>query len=490
MKYIFGIFRACGAHFTQLKDTPQRFIKPREQPMILFEGQNRTFPISARRVGLGVLTVSLLCGLGCSSKPAPRAVREFNPADAQFIDEVCQTSFDFFWNEAHPETGLIPDRMGISESSVAAVGFGLAALPIGVERGYVDREPARQRALTTLQTLDRTRAKRYGLYAHFIDMATGQPSTTGYETAISSIDTALMIAGAIVAGEYFGGEVKELADRLYAEIDWNAFVNPENECVYMAWRTADPTTFEKEGKFGWATWNFYTDETLLIALLGIASPNEEHRLPVSAYHAWPRVRDRYKEGPEFIISRPGTLFTYTFAHCFYDFRAAGKDPDGVDWFANTTRAIEGNRDWCRDNAHRFATYGHDRWGVTAGSAPGHRYIIACPVPRIRPGEKPEGGTLHPYGAGMSLPFLPDDTLAALRHMRELKVDGKPVWQEPYGFMDGFNIDEKWVSDEIIGVAHGPMLVLMDNARDGLVWDLFMNHPAIRDGLQRTGFGRQ
>ena len=412
--------------------------------------------------------------------------------DSQLLDEISEACFAFFWREANPESGLIKDRSNHDVCSVASLGFGLASLPIGVERGYVSSEEAKDRAVRALRTLERSNAHHRGMFCHFIDLKTGHTTPMGYESIASSVDTALMVAGAIVAGEYFQGEAKELAGRLFARVDWKSFVNPDNGQVYMAWAAETPGQMNGPGKFEKQTWDWYTDETLLIVLLGQSSPVSSHRLPPESMTNWNRPQGRYRQGEPFVYSFPGTLFTYMFAHCFYDFKAMGPDSLGIDWFENTRRAVLANRDWCRDHANEYASYGENLWGITAGSGPNDRYVVAGHQPCGQQKDQPEGGTLHPYGAGMSVPFAPTDAIAALRYMRTLKIkDDKPVWLSVkdggYGYWDGFNVDESWVSDHVIGIAQGPMLLLIENARSQLVWELMMKNKWVRAGIHEAGF---
>ncbi|MFA5292191.1 MAG: glucoamylase family protein [Phycisphaerae bacterium] len=409
----------------------------------------------------------------------------FTADDERLLEEISRASFQFFWKEANPVSGLVRDRTGKNVCSVASLGFGLAALPIGVERGYVSYDEAKSRALNALRTLENSNAHYKGVFCHFIDLATGNTTKLGYEGVTSTIDTALMIAGTIVAGEYFGGEVKSSAERIFARVNWAAYVNPENGQVYMAYDMGEPGKFEKQ------TWDWYTDETLLISLLGQAAPNSEYRLSPETMTNWNRPVGTYKNGEPYIYSYPGTLFTYMFAHCFYDFKQTGKDSLGVDWFENTRRAVIANRDWCRDHSSEYAGYGENLWGITAGSGPKDTYVVLGHEPRGAKDNQGQYGTLHPYGAGMSVPFAAADAMNALREMRNLKVDGKAVWQSPedggYGFWDGFNIDKHWVSDNVIGIAQGPMLLLIENARSGLIWKLMMKNNNVRQGLARAGF---
>ena len=440
-----------------------------------------------RRITQYLFTLILLCSV---MAPLAQTPDPFSCADQKILDEIERGSFFFFWKEADPHSGLAPDKTGVRECSVAGVGFGLAALPVGVTRGYVTHAEGEARAQAILRTLQASDAQHAGVFAHFIDISTGKTTPNGYEHNASTIDTALLIAGALTAGEYFKGEAERLANDIYGQVNWRAFVNPETNLISMAWKPKAWNAMAGEGEFTPSSWDHYTDETLLVALLGISAPNPAFRLAPEAITNWKRPVGRY-QGEPFIYSYPGAFFTYTFAQCFFDFRRTGKDPLGVDWFQNTVHAAQANRDWCRNHAGQFATYGQDRWGITAGSAPDSRYIVPGCQPRGEAGDTPEAGTLHPYGAAMALPFMPADGMAALRQLRDFKVGGRPIWHDPaqggYGFADGFNVERNWIADQVFSIAQGPMLLLVENARSGLVWDYFMGHPAIQDGLQRAGF---
>ena len=423
-----------------------------------------------------IASVLFPCGLCCASLTAE---------DERLLEEISRASFQFFWNEANSVSGLVRDVTDKDICSVASLGFGLAALPIGVERGYVSYEAAKNRALNALRTLEKSNAHYKGIFCHFIDLANGNTTKSGYENAASTVDTALLMAGAIVAGEYFGGEVRLSAERIFARADWAAFVNPANGQVFMAWDMNGPGKFEKQ------TWDWYTDETILISLLGQACPIEKYRLKPETMTNFNRPIGRYKAGKPYIYTYPGTLFTYMFAHCFYDFKKTGKDSLGIDWFENTRRAVIANRDWCRDHSSEYASYGKNLWGITAGSGPNNEYLVLGHPPRGAKDNQGQYGTLHPYGAGMSVPFVPDDAIAALREMRNLKIDGRPIWQScedsGYGFCDGFNIDKHWISDQVIGIDQGPMLLMIENSRSGLIWKLMMQNNNVRQGFARSGF---
>ncbi|MHC4089178.1 MAG: hypothetical protein ACYSVY_02685, partial [Planctomycetota bacterium] len=165
---------------------------------------------------------------------------QWSAADDALLDEVQRACFLYFWQEVGA-AGLVKDRKKAPVSSIAAVGFQLSALPIGVERGWISREQGQRRATDVLRTLiERKDNKKFGLYYHFLDYDTGGQSKSGYEVLVSTVDSALFIAGAIPASEYFGGTVKVLADRLVADADWTAFSTGPHGALSMGWRPVSP----------------------------------------------------------------------------------------------------------------------------------------------------------------------------------------------------------------------------------------------------------
>ncbi|MCK5473432.1 MAG: hypothetical protein KAI59_05320, partial [Planctomycetes bacterium] len=257
-------------------------------------------------IALSLASILFLSG-GCGAVETKPNQTRFSAEDELLLEEITYASFQFFWKESHPVSGLVRDKTGHGSCSVASLGFGLAALPIGVERGYVSRKAAQERALKALKTIKKSNAQHNGMYCHFVDFATGNTTPLGYESIASSIDTALMIAGAIVVGEYFKGEVKELAEDIFAGVNWQSFVSPQNGQVYMAWKADDSNNMAGSGQFEKQTWDWCTDETLLIALLGQGAPVENHRLKPETMTNWERPVGKYKNGKPFIYTYPGTL---------------------------------------------------------------------------------------------------------------------------------------------------------------------------------------
>ena len=504
----------------------------------------------------GALSLSLTLALGCASEPArqpseepprasdiviqaPSGIRrppfKFNPDDARLLDEIEHAAFAYFWKAAAPETGMIPDRTSKSTVSIAGVGFELSALPIGVERGWVSRDEARQRAELILRSLSANPDNRKaGMFYHFLDPRTAGQPKEAYERAVSTIDSALFFAGAITASSYFGGEVARLADRLVSEADWSFFVARANDSrvrggppalyevgfISLSWRPDDPAKPSGEGKLSPYYWLDSGDEHRLVTFLAVCAPDPAHRVPPRTYYGLRREVGSYADtGPFVWFPYSGALFTYFFAHCWIDYSALGPDDPAsqgvanrarVDWWENSRRAARMHRLKAIENPAGVPTLGPDAWGLTASDVPnGYGVPGLYPTHMSLKDERPDfdfgvfdvkddfgGGTVAPYGAGCAIMFDPEHALSALHHYRDLKrPDGSGlVWHDPsnggYGFQDAYNEGTGWVSSDCVAIDQGPLILAIENARTGLVWRLFHAHPSVREGLRRLGLVRE
>lgn len=380
--------------------------------------------------------------------------------DDALLDAVARSTFDFFWYEVNPDTGLIKDRSTpTSASSVASVGFGLAAIPIGIERGWISHDEGYARALTTLKTFANGGVEgRNGFFFHFVDMQTGRRA---WGSELSSIDTTLFIAGALTAAQYFAEtEVAQLANQLYAQMDWQWMMDGGN-MVSMGWMP--------ESGFLDATWDHF-DESILLYVLAIGSPT--YPAPVSMWDAMRRPLNR--EG-EYIYLPSEPLFVYQYPLAFLNLR--GKEDKFANYFNNTTRACARNRQFSLERAERFTTYQHGVWGLSASDGPrGYRAYGAE--------DGNHDGTIAPYASAACVPFTRDAAIESMRAM--LREYGVQVWGK-YGFVSAFNADVDWYSTEYIGIDQGVILLMIANTQDDIVWNLFMQNPHIQQALQAIGF---
>lgn len=439
------------------------------------------------------------------TRPAERAL-------SPFMQDLQKRTFDFFWELTNEDNGLTPDRWPTkSFSSIAAVGFALPAYAVGVEHGWITREQARERTLTTLEFFAeaprgpeaRGNTGYKGFFYHFLDMETGERFA---DTELSTIDTTLLLGGILFSQTYFDGahpdevRIRDLAEQLYREADWTYFLT-RPPLVSMAWRP--------ERGFGQADWRGLNEGAILY-VLALASPT--HPIDSSAWDAWTSTyqwRDFY--GYEHINFAP--LFGHQYSQIFIDFRGIQDDylrGKGIDLFENSRRAVLSQRAYAIDNPMGWAGYGDDIWGLTACDGPGDGTMVVNGETRqfwsysargVAANEIRDDGTIAPTAAAASLPFAPELVIPAIEAMHDRY--GRTLYQK-YGFLDSFNptltsdptfslrhgaIDPElgWVDGDYLGIDQGPIVLMIENYRTGLVWNVMKKNPHIVRGLERAGF---
>jgi hypothetical protein len=413
------------------------------------------------------------------------------------LETLQRLTFDYFLKETNPQNGLVPDSTRENvPCSIAATGFALAAYPVGVERGFLKRNDALKRILTTLRFFFNSRQGREpdatgykGFYYHFLDMNTGRRV---WNCELSTIDSTFLIAGALLAAEYFNRdtdderELREIAHALYARADWQWAQN-NGKAVTHGWRP--------ENGFIKYRWQGY-DEALILYVLGLASPT--FPLPESSYAAWSETY-KWKKlyGHEFLYAGP--LFIHQLSHMWIDFRGIQDEymrGKGIDYFENSRRATFIQQQYAIRNPRSFKGYSENIWGLTASDGPG-------PATKKLGGRMrrfydyknrgvpygPDDGTLAPWAVIASLPFAPEIVLPSLRHFDE----AFPEMTSEYGFKCSFNptfsgtSGKGWISKGYYGLDQGPIVLMIENYRSGLLWRLMKNCRYIPEGLRRAGF---
>ncbi|HXU30785.1 MAG TPA: glucoamylase family protein [Thermoanaerobaculia bacterium] len=415
------------------------------------------------------------------------------------LEQLERDAVGYFLRAGHPVTGLIADssREG-SPCSIAAVGLGLSAFLAGVERGFLSRSEAAARTLAALrffrdspQGEEPDATGHRGFYYHFLDMATGRRV---WNCELSMIDTTILIAGVLSCGSYFSAatdeerEIREISRFLYERVDW-AWAARDLAVVSMGWKP--------EAGFITYSWEGYS-EALLLYLLGLGSPT--HPLPEASYRAWTATYQwENLYDVEFLFAAP--LFIHQLSHLWIDFRGIQDElmrDMRSDYFENSRRATQVQQRYAMRNPKGFQGYGENNWGVTAGLGPGflrrrekggieRRFYgyVARGVPF-----GPDDGTLAPWAVAASLPFAPEIVLPALAHVREtypeVVRDGLLT-----SFNPTFNTKDSgpagWISPEHYGLDQGPVAIMIENFRSGLLWNLMRECPAIVTGLRRAGF---
>jgi hypothetical protein len=399
--------------------------------------------------------------------------------DEAFLDLVQHTAFDYFWYEANPQNGLIKDRSSdTSVSSIAAVGFGLSALTVGIDRGWISRQAGRERVLTTLEFLwnspqgPKADVSGYkGFYYHFLDMQSGR-RVWGAE--LSTIDTALLLGGVLHVQQYFDqpdvteAKIRALANDLYRRVEWSWM---QVRLAKMCHGWTPETGFLP---YDWGGYN----EAMVLYLLALGSPT----FPIST-NAWAAWTSSYvwqtHYGQTFIVFPP--LFGHQYSHIWIDFRGiqdAYMREKGLDYFENSRRATMANRAYAIANPHGWADYGENVWGLTASDIPLSYSARGAPPPER------DDGTITPTAAGGSFAFTPRESLAALQYM--YTTYRTQLWG-PYGFKDAFNPTQQWFATDYLAIDQGPIILMIENYRTGRIWHAFMQHMAIQRGLEHAGF---
>jgi len=393
-------------------------------------------------------------------------------------------SVDFFLdytnrNPDSPGFGLSVDSTkNPAAASIASTGFALTAWVIAAERGFLDRQAARQVTRGTLLTLLHHAAHQHGFFAHFLNLQTGQ---RWKKCEFSTIDTALCLNGVITAAAYFhqDAEIADLAAQLLERPDWRWPVfEQDGQTLFRMAYNPDPRGDYVHGEPGFISqWDMAAEQKMMYLQ---AAPRLDGETARRLYHGFRRDLG-YFEGQPVIVNPGGNLFAYQFSEAWLD-TARLLDPDGVDWFENTRRAALANRAFCLENAPRFKTYGENSWGLSAGDSPrGYRVFGAPPCL----GKPRHDGTVSIYAAVSCLPFLPDQTLDLMDYLYHQRPQ---TWGQ-YGFFDAYNLDVSpaWYSRTILGIDKGCSMIMIENHLTRLVWDVYTGSPYIRRALEILGF---
>ncbi len=387
------------------------------------------------------------------------------------LDEMQRRAFLFFWENSSPRTGLVLDRAlaagGESRTvaSSAATGFGLTAFCIAAERGWMAREPLRRRAVAALRHYAQDAPHEHGWFYHFVDAESG---ARVWNCEISSIDTALLLAGILAARQYFAdAEITALADAIYDRIDFRWMLNGHPALLSHGWKP--------ESGFLANRWDSFC-ELQILYILGMASRTSP--LPDASWYAWKRPWMQY-DGYRY-ASGADPLFVHQYSHAWLDFRGRIERQDGgIDWFQNSRTATRAHRAFCIDlGKTRFpGCYSEDLWGITASDS--RKGYVAWGGPPAHPDLD---GSIVPCAAGGSLMFEPDLCRRALEAMHARF--GPRIWQR-YGFVDAFHPVNGWTDADVIGIDLGIMLLSAENARSGAVWRWFMSFEPVRQAMDRV-----
>lgn len=420
---------------------------------------------------------------GAFSAPVSAATHAMS--DDELLTMVQQASFRYYWEGASPVSGMTRENIPGNDRIVAtgASGFGVMAIVVGVDRGFVTRQQGVERLLTITQFLEHA-DRFHGAWAHFMNGSTGKalPVFGAYDDGADLVETSFMMEGLLAARGYFDGaspqeqELRDRITRVWRDVDWIWFRrDAENDALLWHWSP----------DYAWQIHNRLTgwNEVMITYLLGIASPT--HAAPASFYYTGWAGRNYSQphkvEGIELKVGEGvgGPLF-------FTDYSFMGFDPRGIhdkytDYFDQNRNMAKINLAYCERNPGKYAGYGKDDWGITAVDGPnGYNAYEPNPANNF----ELDDGTIAPTGAVSAMAYLPEASMHAIKHF--YRDRGAELWG-PFGFRDAFNEQQHWVANINMGLNQAPMVVMIENHRTGLVWKAFMKNPEIQPMLEAIGF---
>ena len=399
-------------------------------------------------------------------QPSP-STATLSSDDDQLLEEIEKSDFQFFWEQAGAQTGLIRDRCNVRANSntvvasIAATGFGLTALCIAEKRGFVSLAEARDRVLLTLRFLWKKMPTHRGFFYHFADVNTGERV---WDSEVSSVDTAILLCGILTCRQHFEqhSEISLLAYQIFNRVDWS-WLSEDTSLLPHGWTP--------EYGFLPYRWDYYS-EMMMIYLLGLGSL--PHPLPKEAWNAWKRIKFEF-DGIRYIGSF-APLFVHQYSQAWFDFR--DKRDAYADYFQNSAWATDAHRHFCLELAKQFPDYSDDLWGITASDSQ-NGYVIWGGPPTMGPID----GTVVPSAAAGSLPFLPQPVMRVLKN---IKNNYPRTWSR-YGFVNAFNPLKNWYDSDVVGIDAGITMLMAENARTGFVWNTFMKNQEAKRGMERAGF---
>ncbi|MFN4112195.1 MAG: glucoamylase family protein, partial [Ignavibacteria bacterium] len=408
------------------------------------------------------------------------ATPNFNMSDDDFLDMVQRATFRYFYHFAHPNCGLARERNTSGDVvTIGGSGFGVMALIVGIERNFISRENGAKHLLKMLNFLTSSAQRFHGAYPHWLNGWTGQVVPfSQYDDGGDIVETSFLLQGLLTARQYFNRndsieiEIRNKINQVWNTVEFSWYRrSPYSQHLYWHWSP----------NYGWVMnlklmgWS----ETMICYILGIASPY--YSIPPSTYYqGWASSSTYFNErityGYKLYVGENlgGPLF---FTHySFLGFDPRNKKDSFCNYFIHNRNQTLVNRAYCINNPKRFTGYDSLNWGITASDNP---WGYSAHEPLIN-----DNGTIAPTAALSSMPYTPEESKATLKHFYRRYFN--QLWGT-YGFKDAFNLTQNWFANSYLAIDQGPIIVMIENYRTGLLWNLFMSNLEIQAALDSIGF---
>ncbi len=398
--------------------------------------------------------------------------------DDSLLTLTQQQTFKYFWDFAHPVSGMIRERNTSGDLvTTGGTGFGVMAIVTGIHRGFITRAQGLARMQTMVGFLKNTAQKFKGAFPHWLNGISGVVIPfSAKDNGADLVETSLLMQGLLTARQYFSGsdpaetQLRTDINQIWNNIEWSWFRKNNEQLLYWHWSP----------NFGWDInlpirgWN----ECLITYVLAASSTT--HGIPASVYQQGWKNSTTYTNGNTYYgfalplgAARGGPLF---YAHySFLGINPTGLQEGGIDFWTQNLRHSLINEAHCRTNPNGWFGYSENCWGLTASDIPGG-YSASSPTNDL--------GVIAPTAAISSMPYTPTESKRALRFFYD--VLGDKLWKQ-YGFIDAFSLHQPWFADSFLAIDQGPIIVMIENHRSGLLWNLFTSCPEVKSGMRNLGF---
>ena len=408
-------------------------------------------------------------------------------SDSALLDKVQRESFKYFWDYAHPVSGLSRERSNKSYDygdevvTIGGTGFGVMSIIVAAERHWITRDTAAKRLLKMVNFL--RKANHYhGIFPHWLNGETGKTIPfSRKDDGGDIVETSYLFEGLICAKNYFNLNTpleKELRNKIswtWNEAEYNWHVQPGKDVLYWHWSPNNGWTMN----FAIGGWN----ECLIAYILAASSPR--YGIESKVYHNGWTNSSFFKNGKQFYGITLPLGFDFGGPLFFSQYSFLGLDPHGLKdqyadyWEQNLNHTLI-NRAYCIDNPKKYKGYSENAWGLTASDSY-QGYAAHSPLEDL--------SVISPTAALSAFPYTPQYSMKALRYFNDSvdnKIKGKSLWGA-YGFKDAYSEEKNWIANSYLAIDQGPIVVMIENYRSGLLWKLFMQDPDIQKGLKKLGF---
>ncbi|MXV14266.1 glucoamylase family protein [Hufsiella ginkgonis] len=418
-----------------------------------------------------------------NSLPADLEIRK-GLTDSELLDLVQKQTFRYFWNFAHPTSGMARERSnsayeyGRETVTSGGTGFGIMAVIVAAERKWVARDSAARFLLKMVKFLDKADSY-HGVFPHWMNGETGRTIPfSRKDDGADLVETSYLFEGLLCARQYFSqdnpveNQLRGRINGLWNEVEWNWFTREGQEVLYWHWSPNN----------GWSM-NFPIrgfNECMITYILAASGSNQKYEVNANVYHRGWAQSNFFKNGKTYFNYKLPLGFDYGGPLFFSQYTFMALDPNGLkdsyaDYQEQTKNHTLINRAYCLENPKKFKGYGENCWGLTASDS-WVGYAAHSPSEDL--------GVISPTAALSSFPYTPEYSMQALKHFYfDL---GDKIWSE-YGFVDAFSEEKNWYAKSHLAIDQGPIIVMIENYRSGLLWKLFMNAPEVKNGLKKLGF---